>query len=46
MVDEHDLFTAKLSAPLFDIPVSAVGDIGPDDPLTLDILGIRFKVKK
>lgn len=45
LVNEQDQFTAKLSAPLFNIPISAVGDIGPDDALTMNILGFRFKVK-
>lgn len=45
LVNEQDQFTAQLSAPLFNIPISAVGDIGPDDSLTMNILGFRFKVK-
>jgi hypothetical protein len=45
LVSEPDQLTAKLSAPLFNLPVSAVGDIGPDDPLTMNILGFRFRVK-
>ena len=44
IVNEQDLFTAKLSLPFFDIPVTAVGDVGPDDPLSINLLGIRFKV--
>jgi hypothetical protein len=44
MVSAQDEFTANFSAPLFDIPIAAVGDVGAGDPLSLDIFGIHFKI--
>jgi hypothetical protein len=44
-VDENDLFTAHVSAPLFNIPIEAVGDVGPGDELDLNIFGFNFRIR-
>jgi hypothetical protein len=43
-VDENDVFTAEINDSLFDIPISAVGDFGPGDQLSLDVLGFTFRI--
>ena len=45
VVTENDVFEANFTAPIFNLPISAIGDFGPQDPLSIDVLGIRFRIK-